>query len=278
MKIINLMEDTQGQQGYLFEHGLSFYIETEHHKILCDTGATAGFMENAREHGIDLNDVDTVVLSHGHYDHSGGLLAFAHLNSHAKIYIQKTASGDYYNYYGQIEKYIGIDKEILNLQNVVWLDGDCKIDEELEIFSGISGRRFWADSNRCLKEKVGNTFVQDEFVHEQCLVIHAEEKEILISGCAHNGVLNILDKYYELYKSYPTHMISGFHLMKKTPYDEKDEKVIQETAKELMKLNTKFYTGHCTGNEACGILKQLMGEQIEIIHSGDVLPDFCGKK
>ena len=98
MKIINLIEDTKGIEGCVYEHGLSFYIETKNHKILMDTGATDAFLENAKVLNVDLAKVDTVIISHGHYDHTGGLLAFAKLNPEAKIYIQKSAQGDFYNY------------------------------------------------------------------------------------------------------------------------------------------------------------------------------------
>ena len=89
MKIINLMEDTKGIEGCKFEHGLSFYIETKQHKLLLDTGATDAFLENAKYMGIDLTQVDTVILSHGHYDHSGGILPFSQINAKADIYMQK---------------------------------------------------------------------------------------------------------------------------------------------------------------------------------------------
>lgn len=75
MKIINLVEDTKSG-NCLNEHGLSFYIETGKHKLLVDSGATDMFLHNADLLGIDLKHVDTAVLSHGHYDHSGGLTAF----------------------------------------------------------------------------------------------------------------------------------------------------------------------------------------------------------
>ena len=77
MKIIAVMEDTCGNGFCAFEHGLSVYVETKKHKILLDTGATGAFAENAKKLGIDLKAIDTVVLSHGHYDHSGGILTFA---------------------------------------------------------------------------------------------------------------------------------------------------------------------------------------------------------
>ena len=72
MKIVTLMEDTCGHSECCFEHGLSVYIETKNHKILMDTGATNAFIHNAAKLCVDLERVDTVILSHGHYDHDGG--------------------------------------------------------------------------------------------------------------------------------------------------------------------------------------------------------------
>ena len=80
MKIINLIENIQGSQDVLFEHGLSFYIETLKHKLLADCGQTDAFLKNAQSMEIDLKKVDTVILSHGHYDHSGGILPFTEVN------------------------------------------------------------------------------------------------------------------------------------------------------------------------------------------------------
>ncbi len=93
MRIINLIENTEGRAGCVNEHGLSFYIETEKHKLLMDLGQTDNSLRNAKELGVDLEAVDTVVLSHGHYDHSGGIMPFAGINDHAIIYMQQSAGG-----------------------------------------------------------------------------------------------------------------------------------------------------------------------------------------
>ena len=85
MKIITVIEDTCGNPGCVCEHGLSIYVETDRHRLLVDTGATGAILDNARVLGIDLTRVDTVILSHGHYDHAGGILSFAGVNSHAQI-------------------------------------------------------------------------------------------------------------------------------------------------------------------------------------------------
>lgn len=269
MRIVNLIENTEGAEGCLYEHGLSFYIETKNHRLLVDTGASAAFIHNAEILGIDLTKVDTVILSHGHYDHSGGILPFVEMNPTAKIYMQKNAAADYYHKNATVEKYIGIDKNITNLSQVVWVDGNLVVDDELELFSGVTGRRLWPQGNLELKELVDGAFLQDEFSHEQYLVVKDEGKKLLVSGCAHNGVLNILGKYRELYGENPYAMISGFHMRKKTDYKKEDVVVMEETAKELCNIDTMFYTGHCTGEFPFEVMKKILGEQLTYVHSGE---------
>lgn len=121
MKIVNLVENTPGIPGCGYEHGLSFYIETKKHRLLADSGATDIFLRNAKMLGIELAKVDTMFLSHGHYDHAGGILAFSRVNPDAKIYLKASAGGDYYHLKNDGEKYIGIDKEILKLGQCVFV-------------------------------------------------------------------------------------------------------------------------------------------------------------
>ena len=96
MKIINLIENTKGAAACASAHGLSFYVETSDHKLLVDLGPSAQTLKNAEKLGIDLKAVDTVILSHGHYDHSGGIMEFAKINPHAPIFMQRSADGNYY--------------------------------------------------------------------------------------------------------------------------------------------------------------------------------------
>ena len=277
MRIINLVENTEGKAGCGVEHGLSFYIETEHHKLLMDAGQTALLIENAQKLGIDLTKVDTVVLSHGHYDHGGGILPFAEINPEAKIYVSKTAFGEYYSVNRAGEPYyIGLAKEIQDLPQVVIVgegaaeaDGIYRIDDELSLFSGIGNENPIPSTNARLKMQTEEGLVQDDFSHEQCLVISEGSKKVLLSGCAHHGILNILDRYHALYGGYPDVAISGFHMMKKHGYSDEDITMIIDTALALRKLDTVFYTGHCTGVEPFNAMKKLMGDQLHYVHCGD---------
>ena len=291
MRIINLVENTEGASGCGFEHGLCFYIETENHKLLMDTGQTDLMIANAEKLGIDLTKVDTVVLSHGHYDHGGGILPFAKINPDAKIYVPEGAFGEYYSVNKAGEPhYIGLSKEIRELPQLVVVgrepepaqaeaagsaapaeskDSIYRIDGELSIFSGIGSAHPIPSANRRLKVKKEEGLVQDDFCHEQCLVVREGAKSVLLSGCAHHGILNVLDRYRELYGEDPDVVISGFHMMRKHGYSDEDINMIIDTALELRKHKTVFYTGHCTGVEPFNAMKKLMGSQLRYVHSGD---------
>ena len=91
MKITTLLDNRTHSEKLKTEHGLSLYIETDdNQKILYDTGQSDLFMDNAAELGVDLTEIDMVIISHGHYDHIGGLTAFLEANKTAKIYMNAT--------------------------------------------------------------------------------------------------------------------------------------------------------------------------------------------
>ena len=268
MRIVTLMENSPGSAGCAFEHGLSFYIETERRRILSDTGASAAFLENASFLGISLETADAVFLSHGHYDHTGGALAFARRNPRAVIYAQRTAGLPYYSMDGDVAHYIGMDPAIMELPQVRLLDGDAEIDEELSVLGHIAGRRLWPAGNLRLKRKVGASFVQDSFDHEQALVVRQAQRFYLFSGCAHNGILNALDRFREKYGRNPDAVFSGFHFMKRGDYTPEELTEIRETARELSHMDTEFYSGHCTGQRALSLMREIMGGQLHELHSG----------
>ena len=323
MEVTCLMENTVGNELCQSEHGLSLYVETENHTVLIDTGASGLFIENARNLGIDLSKVEMVFLSHGHYDHGGGILAFHKINPMVPIIMQKSALGDYWHKSTLVKKYIGLNSGIREIENLVLLEGDLVYDREIlkceadcgknKQYGAVNGKgenvreyptdnknreyvwklqekskvteaidvftlkyknqdklKCWPQGNLVLKEKVGNEYIQDHFVHEQYIVLHENGKSVLISGCAHNGILNILEEYRNIYGNNPDVIISGFHMRKKTGYSKQDFEVIRETAEVLKETGILCYTGHCTGEEPYRIMKEIMGEQLQYVHCGDV--------
>ncbi len=327
MKITALIENTPGVEGCIALHGLSFYIETKKHKILFDFGPSEATLSNAEKLGIDLRSVDTAILSHGHYDHSGGLLAFASLNPHAKIYMQTGATGENYAFDGPEKgyRYIGIDKRILELPQLQLLNGDFQIDEELSLFT-INHRVFPlpATSRRMVRKIPATTaapastltqaastppastplastppastdpaaihtapvqatntppsasdhFIQDDFTHEHCLFINeSSASRALISGCAHNGILNILEELIRKFGQplLPQLVLSGFHLMKRSGYENSDYAEQREIAQKLTSYPCKYYTCHCTGLEPYEQMKPILSDQLEYFHTGQLL-------
>lgn len=266
MKITVLEENTALSEIYTAEHGLSLFIEAEKHSILCDCGQTDAFIQNAALLGADLKKADTVVLSHAHFDHSGGIMSFARLNPHAKIYLPPYSDGDYYDTDG---KYIGIDKRIALLENTVAVPEYLEIDDEIAIFGNVEGRTLFPFGNSRLLKKSGAVLQQDDFRHEQYTVIRSGGKSVLVSGCAHKGVVNILEKYKNLFGSLPDAVLSGFHLMKRAEYDSDEIEFIKETARALLLYDTVFYTGHCTG-EAFPYLAEIMGDRLIPFSTGSV--------
>ena len=262
MRIVNLIENIKGNPECDFEHGLSLYVETQKHKLLMDTGCSDKFLENAKRLSVQLENVDSVVLSHGHYDHGGGLLDFTKINSHARIYVRENAFLDFYHGKDENKRYIGLDKRISNLAQLYYVSGNMRMDKELFLFTNVTSRILWPSSNLELTVEKDGVLVQDDFSHEQYLVISQNGKNILISGCAHNGILNILEKYHQIFSKNPDVVISGFHMMKKSGYKQEDIDLIEKTAWKLKDYRTKIYTCHCTGEEPYERMKRILREPL----------------
>lgn len=272
MNIQILIENT-AEGSLACEHGLSIYIETETKRFLMDTGKSGQFAENADRLGVDLERVDAVILSHGHYDHGGGLPTFLKRNGNAPVYAHRSAFGAYYSDHGDSMDYIGLDQGLLNSPQLRLLDGDMGICEEAYIFSGVPHDILWLRSNCTLYEKSGKEYHLDEFCHEQNLLITEGKRQVLICGCAHNGIVNILKKSRSITGRWPDAVIGGFHLMNPSRKEEADRELVEGTAKFLEGLrapggDTRYYTGHCTGDAAYGILRERLGNRVEALHSG----------
>ena len=273
MRIINLVENEPGSSGCEAAHGLSFYVETQAHRFLFDTSPSELMIRNAQKLGVDLTAIDTVILSHGHYDHSGGILPFVELNPRAKIYMQHNAGGEYYAFDGEEKgyRYIGIDKKILSLPQLQLLKGDTKLDDELQLFT-VDNRAFPLPStNKRLRELCDGEYIQDEFYHEQNLLLTAAGKKILFCGCAHNGILNVMETLERKFgpASFPDLVIGGFHLMKRTEFSEADTAEVTEIANRLKFYKAHFATCHCTGLPVFNQMKEIMGGQLSYVRSGD---------
>jgi len=271
MKITTLVENTSCREGYTCVHGLSFYVETEKDTLLFDLGPDNTVFENAKLAGIDLSAVDKVVISHGHYDHGGAMEKFLSINQKARIYVREDAFEQYFSTSGEHMRSIGLKEELKRHPQVVLTSGQCVIGDGLRLFSEVKGRRFFSEANKKLLHRVDGELVPDAFEHEQNLVICEGDKKYLIAGCAHNGIVNILEEFQHREGKLPEAVISGFHLKPPSVGDAVDEAFLDELSRELLSYGCMYYTCHCTGLVPYEGLKKRMGNRIEYAGAGSVL-------
>ena len=146
-------------------HGLSLYIETKKHKLLFDLGPDQTVFENAKKKGIDLQEVDTVVISHGHNDHGGALEQFLEENDKVKIYIQERAFEPHFSKSGEDMVPIVLNSDLKENPRIILLNGDFVIDEELQLFTVESREKCNSEANDVLY----NVHGLDDFAQEQNL-------------------------------------------------------------------------------------------------------------
>lgn len=261
MKIKVLSENTAARDGIGCEHGLSLYIEANGRRILFDAGQTNLFADNAAKMGVDLAAVDIAILSHGHYDHSGGLMRFLSLNDHAPIYMNERAFSDCWH--GK-DHYIGIDPALSKSGRIVPTGDEHRIAEGLTLCTCNDCTRLHPSSGQGLTlRQADGSFIQDEFLHEQYLMIEENGRRVLISGCSHKGILNIMHWLH------PDVLIGGFHFMKLDPVA--DSEVLKAAAVSLNEYDTRYCTCHCTGVEQFEALKGCMGDKLCYLSAGDEL-------
>lgn len=258
MKITCLCENTSFDECFLSEHGLSLLIETDNRRILFDMGQTDVFLKNAEALDVDLSKVDIAIVSHGHYDHSGGLGAFLEINKSAKIYLSKNAFGKFYNKSG---KYIGSDEKLKNLSRLEFVDDYLKLSENIELFSCNKKEKKYPLDSAGLSIDCDGKILPDVFEHEIYLKIVEGSKSYLISGCSHKGILNICEWFS------PDTLVGGFHFKDIAP----DSPSLLKQAEQLLKHHTVYYTCHCTGEEQYKVLKAKMGEKLHYLRSGKTI-------
>ncbi len=251
-----LVEDRKNlfKPQFRYEHGLSLYIETEKHNILFDMGQSDAFEHNAKRLGIDLTKVDIAIISHGHYDHGGGLGRFLEINKTAKVYISPLAFEPYYSKNG----YIGLDSSLKDSDRLIFISEAVTIDN-LTIFPAhLLPTPYGIESYGLETEKDGKR-IPDSFDHEIYLTLTSphplfEGSTItrLFSGCSHKGALNIVE-YFN-----PDTYIGGYHLVKLDPNNENDSNILALTANKLAKGLRTNYTCHCTGYQQYKKMRKLI--------------------
>jgi len=264
MQIVSISENTTLKEGLLPEHGLSLFIKTENsQKILFDTGQSGNFVFNAEKLGLKISGIDFAVISHGHYDHGGGLEFFLKENHKAPVFINQLAFLERYSLKTTGFKFIGLNPHLKDNPRFIKCGDLRKISDEIFLFSNVSGSFPLSEGSKLLFSADKQTL--DKFSDEQNLVITENSKTFLFAGCAHCGIINIIEKLFYISGKYPDYVFGGFHLMKS------DKKEVEFLAEKLLTYpNTIFYTMHCTGKEQFEIMKKILGARIEYFSCGSI--------
>lgn len=284
MKIValienNICEDSKEAYGceLTAEHGLAIYIEYEGRNYLLDTGSSNLFSQNADNMGIDLSTIDVGILSHAHYDHSGGYDEFFKRNEKAKVYVRKEAFEKCYIKAGPVKRYIGIPEGILdaNADRFVYVGEDCQIDEGVWLIAHKDRDLKMRAKKAHMYRQTSTGWLIDDFKHEQSLVFETNEGLVILNSCCHGGVDTIIEEVKEAFPDKKVKaMIGGFHLMGLTGAGSMAGKPeeIRALADKLKVLGVEeIYTGHCTGEPAYHILKEELGNRLQYFGTGCIV-------
>lgn len=282
LKIITLAENNNNDHESLTkEFGFSVYIENGNDKIIFDTAKAGEFLNNAKKLNIDLDQVDTLVLSHAHYDHCGGVMNFFNdYDADGKTLFVKDNFFDladnkyYHDAVGQKLDFtdgtpgyfpVGIDfsREDLKAKNVnvEYIDGDAiRVGKNAFIYGN-----FAPGLDQKMLVKHNNEYVVDDFDEEIALAIDTEKGLVIVSGCSHNGILNIVNDIQERTGKKVYAVIGGFHLLDAT------EEKIQSTIDRFKELDVeKIGLSHCTGPKATQMFLEQMPDKTFINETGSV--------
>ncbi len=267
MHIFSLVENTS-KQGMPVEHGLSLYVKlVDGTSVLFDMGQSGLFYRNARALGLDISEVDVAVVSHGHYDHGGGLATFLQENSKAHVYIHQKAFLPHYSLRENGLRYIGLQRELEQQERVVLCGGRRKLPAGMTLVGEVTGSLLVPAGNRLLYGPSEQE--HDAFSHEQSLLIEEGGHAVLLAGCAHRGILNIMQAVIAQTGRTPTHVLAGFHLVKSGLTEQEEDSFIERFAEKLLAYDCQYYTMHCTGVEQYEKLKSLMGDRIAYLACGE---------
>ncbi|MGZ7069036.1 MAG: MBL fold metallo-hydrolase [Methanobacterium sp.] len=277
MKVTALIEDLDGADlGLRGEKGLSIHISDDDETILFDTGVTGKFVSNAQKLGIDLEDVSATAISHGHFDHCGGLRSFFGVNDESPVYIQNKADEEhYFKGFLFIKRNIGMEKDIFFEYNnrIKFINEFREILDDVFLLNDIKSKYPTPAGNKYNYMKKGNELIHDNFDHEQMMVIKDNKELVIFTGCSHHGVLNMVDAAVHQFPDTPIKaLFGGFHFIGLPFFNHMAETEfnIKFTGLKLLDYPIeKVYTGHCTGRKAYPILKKVMGDKVEYFKTGD---------
>lgn len=265
--------------GIKADHGISLLAERNGQKYILDMGESDSTLSNARALGIDLSNVRSVFISHGHIDHGGALNTFLKENKNVPVYMSTYAQENHYRLlFGFYKLNTGLNRNSPDLfdkykERFRFIDQTNPLIDDIFVITDIQGPHAKPVANEGVLRETGDGNIEaDDFSHEVAYVFKNKDGLIIYSGCNHNGLLNTLETVRDQFPAIPIKaVLGGFHLMNPITNKMAEEKETVEKIAQYLKQHfpdTYFYTGHCTGAEGYQILKSILQNKIEYFTSG----------
>jgi len=277
MRVTTLIENRPSatDSQLVAEWGLSFHIAFNIHNILFDTGSSGSFVKNAEHLSVNVEAVDTAILSHHHFDHGGGLRRFFEANSTASVHLGEAPNGEcFIRPLPFIKKYVGLEKALMTdyPDRFKTISKPTEILPDVFVFPHISGNFPRPAGNKRLFVRRDGKLTLDDFAHEIVMAIKENNQLVIFTGCSHNGILNMVDTVAREFKGIPVKaVVGGLHLVASPPFNfiAGSKREVEELSKNILDYPVdRTYTGHCTGTKAFTILKAVMGDRITDLQTG----------